>query len=79
MHMARDKRADIGATFSDHLKIPIEVKRHYHPDVWSAAENQLQKLYAPDPQSDGYGIFLVFWFGEKCKTRCHCIHSSASG
>lgn len=68
LHMARDKRADIGATFSDHLKIPIEVKRHYHSEVWSAAENQLQKLYAPDPQSDGYGILLVFWFGEKCKT-----------
>ncbi len=68
MHMARDKRADIGASFADHLKILIEVKRHYHSEVWTAAENQLQKLYAPDPQSDGYGILLVFWFGEKCKT-----------
>lgn len=68
MHMARDKRADIGATYSDKLKILIEVKRNYHSEVWTAAEHQLQKLYTPDPQSDGYGIFLVFWFGEKCKT-----------
>ncbi|MGV2876714.1 hypothetical protein [Pantoea vagans] len=68
VHMARDKRADIGASFTNHLKILIEVKRHYHSEVWTAAENQLQKLYAPDPQSDGYGILLVFWFGEKCKT-----------
>ena len=68
VHMARDKRADIGATYSDHLKILIEVKRHYHSEVWTAAENQLKKFYAPDPQSDGYGIYLVFWFGEKSKT-----------
>ncbi|WP_367144483.1 hypothetical protein [Pantoea stewartii] len=68
MHMARDKRADIGATYSDRLKISVEVKRHYHSQVWTATEKQLKKLYVPDPQSDGYGIFLVFWFGEKCKT-----------
>ncbi|MGP2522131.1 NACHT domain-containing protein [Pantoea ananatis] len=68
MHMARDKRADIGATYSDNLKISVEVKRHYHSQVWLATENQLKKLYVPDPQSEGYGIFLVFWFGERCKT-----------
>lgn len=67
-HMARNKRADISATYSDQLKILIEVKRHYHTEVWTAAEHQLQKLYTPDPQSDGYGIYLVFWFGDKCNT-----------
>ncbi|REE67436.1 hypothetical protein [Pantoea ananatis] len=67
-HMARNKRADISATYSDQLKILIEVKRHYHSDVWTAAEHQLQKFYTPDPQSDGYGIFVVFWFGDKCNT-----------
>lgn len=67
-HMARNKRADISATYFDQLKILIEVKRHYHSDVWTAAENQLQKLYTPDPQSDGYGIYLVFWFGDNCNT-----------
>jgi hypothetical protein len=65
MHMALDKRADIGAVYAGRMKILIEVKRNYHPDVWTAAENQLQKLYTPDPDSDGYGIFLVFWFGGK--------------
>lgn len=71
MHMAHDKRADIAATYSDHLKIPIEVKRHYHSEVWTATKNQLKKLYVPDPQSDGYGIFLVFWFGGKYKMPMH--------
>lgn len=63
MHMAQDKRADIGAMYAGRMKILIEVKRNYHTEVWTAAENQLQKLYTPDPDSDGYGIFLVFWFG----------------
>ncbi|MDA9474402.1 hypothetical protein XI03_07770 [Bradyrhizobium sp. CCBAU 65884] len=42
--------------------LPIEVKRHFHPDVWTAPETQLQG-YASDPGADGLGIYLVFWFG----------------
>ena len=42
--------------------IPIEIKRHFHPDVWIAPETQLQG-YASDPGADGLGIYLVFWFG----------------
>jgi hypothetical protein len=64
-HMAIDKRADIVLLNSAKQKLPIEVKRDYHRDLWTACGNQLDRLYARDPQADGYGIYLVFWFGDK--------------
>lgn len=42
--------------------LPIEIKRHFHPDLWTAAATQLQG-YASDPGADGAGIYLVLWFG----------------
>jgi len=42
--------------------LPIEVKRHFHQDIWIAASTQLQD-YTADPGADGFGIYLVFWFG----------------
>lgn len=42
--------------------LPVEAKRHYHKDVWTAATTQLQK-YAVAEDSEGYGIYVVFWFG----------------
>lgn len=46
------------------MNVPVEVKRHYNPEVWEAPETQLKEKYAIDPGSGGYGIYLVFWFGE---------------
>lgn len=63
--MVIDKRADIVLLNSAKQKLPIEVKRDYHPDLWTACENQLDRLYTRDPQAQGYGIYLVFWFGDK--------------
>jgi hypothetical protein len=62
-HMAADKRADIVVLTPDGLKLPVEVKRDTHRDLWSAARNQLARLYARDPGSQGYGVYLVFYFG----------------
>ena len=42
--------------------LPIEVKRHFHPDVWTAASTQLQD-YVTHESSDGFGVYLVLWFG----------------
>jgi len=64
-HMVIDKRADIVLLNSVKQKLPIEVKRNYHADLWTACENQLDRLYTRDPQAQGYGIYLVFWFGDK--------------
>ena len=61
---ADDKRADICVTFSD-FQVPVEVKKNNHRKLWSAMRNQLIKQYVRDPATDGYGIYLVFWFGKE--------------
>lgn len=62
VEMAHDKRADIIVLGRD-IKCPIELKRDHHPDVWTAAERQLDRFYTPDPQASDYGIYGVFWYG----------------
>ncbi len=64
-HMAADKRADIVILPPPGQKLPLELKRDTHPDLWKACESQLERLYARDPEAAGYGIFVVFWFGNK--------------
>ena len=66
---ANDKRADIRVSCRD-FQVPVEVKRNMyrksrHRDLWSAMRNQLIAKYTTDPDTDGYGIYLVFWFGKK--------------
>jgi len=63
-HMAANKRADI-SVYLPRQKIPVELKRDYHADVWSAAETQLERFYTRDPDTAGFGVYGVFWFGEK--------------
>ena len=59
---ADDKRADIRVS-CDGFNVPIEIKRSAHDDLWKAIRNQLIAKYTRDPGADGYGIYLVFWFG----------------
>ena len=59
---ADEKRADIKVSAKGY-NIPIEIKRESHPDLWRAIQNQLIAKYTRELASDGYGIFLVFWFG----------------
>lgn len=61
-HMVSGKRADIIISLPG-IKIPIEIKRDYHRDVWNALNEQLGQLYTTNPDAAGYGIYLVFWFG----------------
>ncbi|MEO8122156.1 MAG: hypothetical protein ABI606_22875 [Rhodoferax sp.] len=58
---ADEKRADIKVMVAS-MQIPIEIKRETHPDVWKAIGAQLVAKYSRESASDGYGIFLVFWF-----------------
>jgi len=46
-------------------KILCELKRDYHAEVWAAAVEQLERFYAHDPEAKGFGIYCVFWFGDK--------------
>lgn len=58
---ADEKRADIKVMAAPH-HIAVEIKRETHPDVWKAIREQLVAKYGRETASDGYGIFLVFWF-----------------
>ena len=62
--MVADKRADISAAMP-RRKILCELKRDYHADVWTAADGQLERYYAHDPEAKGFGLYVVFWFGDK--------------
>jgi hypothetical protein len=63
-HMADDRRADI-AVARPGMKVPVELKKDVHSDVWSAAETQLERFYTRDPEASGFGVYGVFWFGDK--------------
>ena len=60
---ANDKRADIRVSCRD-FQVPVEIKRNKHRDLWRACKEQLIKQYTTDPATNGYGIYLVFWFGK---------------
>jgi len=62
--MVADGRADIAVAMPGR-KILCELKRDYHADVWSAAETQLDRFYTIDPEAKGFGVYGVFWFGDK--------------
>jgi hypothetical protein len=61
---ANDKRADIRVSYQTEFAVPIEVKRDSHVELWTSIRNQLVPQYTRDPLAQGYGIFLVLWFGE---------------
>jgi len=63
-HMVADKRADISAAMPAR-KILCELKRDYHAEVWTALMGQLERFYAHDPEAKGFGVYCVFWFGNK--------------
>ena len=64
-HMADDKRADIIILPPPGQKLPLELKRDTHEDLWQSCISQLDRLYARDPEAAGYGIYVVFWFGDQ--------------
>lgn len=57
------KRTDIRLAYGASMALPIEVKRDSHDELWTACETQLIGKYAADPKAQGYGIYLVLWFG----------------
>ena len=59
-------RADVLVLSHAGKNLPIEAKRHYNDELWTAASTQLAG-YAADPDACGLGIYLVFWFGTEFK------------
>lgn len=63
--MPNRKRADAGFRLGN-LRIPLEAKLHWSRELWTSPEAQLDRLYASgDYMSEGLGIYLVFWFGDR--------------
>lgn len=56
------KRADIKVSF-EAWAVPVEIKKSSHRDLWTAMRKQLMGSYTHDVEADGYGIYLVLWFG----------------
>ena len=60
---SRDKRSDIRVSFHGHA-IPVEIKKDSNRQLWSAVADQLVPKYTTAPESSGFGIYLVLWFGQ---------------
>ena len=60
---AEDTRADIRVSF-DGFNLPVEIKRSCHRDLWTGIREQLIADYTRSPGAAGFGIYLVFWFGD---------------
>lgn len=62
-HMVNDKECDLAVLKGTSHLLPIEVKHHYHADLWTAWRTQLDKLYTRDPKTGGCGVYCVLWSG----------------
>ncbi|WP_156029709.1 NACHT domain-containing protein [Sphingomonas sp. URHD0057] len=65
-HLAADREGDIGCSIGG-LWLPIEAKGQWNPDLWTAADNQLQAQQSCDHRAANRGIYLVYWFGVRGK------------
>ena len=63
---ADEKRADLKAV-CESWSIPMEIKRHFHRDLWTAPTKQLAVRYARDPAAQHRGVYVVVWFGSDFK------------
>ncbi len=66
---AAGRRADIRVSYGG-FNVPVEIKKNSHPDLWTAIERQLVAKYTIDPETGGYGIYLVLWCGPTIEGYC---------
>lgn len=60
-YFIEDKRADIFITHND-ARLPIELKRSMHDEIWESWNTQLAQ-YTKEPATEGYGLYVILWFG----------------
>lgn len=68
--MSDNKRCDFTCAKRIHDKqklLVVEAKGQWHPELYSAIENQLVPRYMSHPNAENQGIFLVYWFGTQEK------------
>ena len=77
-YMSQNNRCDFTATLSlngqEHLLV-IEVKGQWHPNLYTAASEQLYERYSIHPNAEEQGIYLVLWFGQQEKVANKKNHS----
>jgi hypothetical protein len=62
MRSENDRRVDMVVLGKGAAALPIEVKRHWNRELWTAPLEQLEP-YARSLDASGHGIYLVLWFG----------------
>jgi hypothetical protein len=75
-HMVDDKECDVVVLQGADRFLPIEVKHHFHRELWTAWKSQLEGLYARDAAAGGRGIYLILWSGVSSR---RWIHKPPSG
>lgn len=60
--MPKTKRADLVYQL-DVMQLPVEAKGQWHAKLWTAINDQLDKLYTTEWRASGMGVYLVFWYG----------------
>ena len=60
---SNDSRASFRVALESSLAIPIVVKKQTSRDIWRGIQEQLVPEYATAPEADGFGVYVVFWFG----------------
>ena len=57
-----ERRIDLLIIGEEVAALPLEAKRHINPELWTAPAQQLLP-YTRSSKSQGYGVYLIFWFG----------------
>ena len=57
-----EKRPDLRIRYKD-FHVPVEAKKTKNEELWDALQDQLIGRYTADRLTDGYGIYIVYWFG----------------
>lgn len=65
--MPNVKRCDFLNTW-ENMDLPVEVKGQWHGNLWTAAIDQLED-YSKEYRAEGYGIYMVLWFGVSPKLK----------
>jgi hypothetical protein len=73
-HLGDNREGDIWCE-SGTPAVAIECKRHWHSDLWTAFEWQLARQQAVDWRAQGYGVYVVYWFG----TEVHAVTGPPRG
>lgn len=80
-HVKHDKRCDFttAKVLSGKRRLLVtEVKGQWHPELYEAASEQLNNLYAIHPDAEKQGIYLVIWFGKNVEVARKKKHGLSS-